>query len=62
MSDIVTASDGTQLDLGNLEQAFGYDGSGNCTTITIHYQGKTFVQTLTWTAGNMTDITGFIKQ
>lgn len=51
-----------QLPLANLTQVFGYDGSNNLVTITVEYQNETYVQTLTWTGGNMTNITPFEVQ
>jgi len=61
MSTIVTASDGTQIDLDNVTQAFAYSG-GFISTITIVYAGKTFVQTFTNNGTNITNISNWVKQ
>jgi YD repeat-containing protein len=62
MSSVVTANDGKQFDLDNVEQTFGYDGNGNLTTITVEVAGNTYVQTFTYTGSNLTNISGWIKQ
>jgi hypothetical protein len=50
-----------QLPLNDLEQAFGYSGD-NVTTITVVYQGVTYVQTLTYSGLNVTNISQFVPQ
>ena len=61
MSSTVTASDGTMIPLDSVEQDFAYSGS-LLTTITVVYQGKTFVQTFTYSGSNVATISGWIKQ
>lgn len=53
MSATVQGSDGTQIPLDSVTQAFAFSGDF-ISTITVIYQGKTFVQTFT---NNGTDIT-----
>lgn len=43
-------------------KTFAYDGSGNLTSVTALYDGKTYIQTLTYTAGKLTADSGFVKQ
>jgi len=59
MIETVLASDGTQLPLAQLEQIFVYGGSF-IDTITVVYETRTYVQTFTNDATNVTEITGWI--
>ena len=61
MSTVITANDGTQIDLDNVEQTFAY-GGGFVSTITVVYGGKTYVQTFTNNGTNITEISGWILQ
>ncbi len=61
MSTTVTASDGFQLDIESLPQAFTYSGS-NITKITIVVGPKTYVQTFTYTGSNVTAISNWVLQ
>lgn len=62
MSETVTTQpDGAQLPLDSLDQIFGYTGS-NVTTITVVYQGNTYVQTFTYSGSNITNISGWVLQ
>ena len=54
----VLASDGAALPLSNLPQVFANNGT-NITTITVVYAGKTYVQTLTYAAGFITNISAW---
>jgi hypothetical protein len=66
----VVASDNAIIFPDDLAQTLGYDGSGNVTTITIvvpatpgtTYAGGTYVQTLTYTSGNLTGVSKWVKQ
>lgn len=49
------------LPLDSLEQVFGYTGD-NLTTVTVEYQGVTYVQTLTYTGANVTSVSQFVPQ
>lgn len=66
MSEVVNVLNGAgimvALPVPNLNQEFEYDGSGNLITITVVYQTETYIQTLTWEGGNMTNITPFVVQ
>lgn len=61
MSETVQGSDGTQIPLDSVAQAFAYSG-GFLSTITVVYSGKTFVQTFTNNGTNITAISAWIKQ
>lgn len=66
MTDVVTASDGAQLDLSSLPQVLGYTGA-NLTTITVVASNqfgviKTYIQTLTYTGSNLTGISRWTVQ
>ena len=60
MSCVVTANDGTQIDLDNVDQVFAYS-AGFLHTITIVFAGHTYVQTFTNNSTNITEISGWIK-
>jgi len=59
MIETILADDGTQLPLAQLEQIFVYTGTF-VTTITVVYETRTYVQTFTNDATNITEITGWI--
>lgn len=50
------ATNGVFVPVGSLVQTLGYDGSNNLTTITVTYLGHTYVQTFTYTGGNLTGV------
>lgn len=64
------ASDNAIIFPDDLAQAMGYDGAGNLTTITVvvpptpgtSYGGGTYVQTLTYTSGQLTNVSRWVKQ
>jgi hypothetical protein len=56
------ASDGTTIPVDSLAQVLGYDGSGNLTSVTVVYRGDTYVKTLTYTSGNLTGVSVWVKQ
>lgn len=61
MSEIVTATDGTQIDLGNVPQTLAYSGT-NLLTITVTCPGKTsstYRQTFSYTGSNLTGISSW---
>lgn len=49
----MVADDGVPVPFDSLPQAFAYDGSGNLTTITVVYNGHTYVQTLTYAGSQL---------
>ncbi len=56
-------SDGYAIHPDSYAQALTYDSSGNPLTVTIVADnGATYVQTLTWTSGNLTAISKWVKQ
>lgn len=61
MSSIITANNGTQIDLDNVELTFAYSGSF-LMTITIVYAGETYVQTFTNNGTNITVISNWVVQ
>lgn len=64
-ADVAVASDGTVLPLPALQQVLGYDGSGNLTSVTVTYpvgSANTYKQTLSYTSGNLTNVSVYVKQ
>lgn len=47
---------------GDLPQTLAYDGSGNLSTITVTDGTDTWTQTLTYTDGNLTGVSAWVKQ
>jgi hypothetical protein len=58
---VVTASNGKQLNLCNSTQTFAFSG-GNLSTITVVYQGITYIQTFTYSGDTIATISPFIAQ
>ena len=56
------ASDGVGLPLDSLAQTFTYNGSNQELTDTVTYKGNTYVRTKTYTGGNLTGVSIFVKQ
>lgn len=50
------------LDPDNVPHVYGYDGSGKLITDTIVFGGPSFVKTYTYTNGNITNESGWVKQ
>lgn len=61
MSQTVVASDGTPLGLDSLPQTIAYSGSF-VSTITVVFNGNTYVQTFGNNGTNITSISGWVKQ
>jgi hypothetical protein len=61
MSDTVTASNGVQLPLGDLEQTFEYDGTF-VFTISVNYRDVVYIQSFSNDGTNITDISPWIAQ
>jgi hypothetical protein len=61
MSSTVQANDGAMLPLDSLPTAIVYSG-GFIQTLTVVYQGNTYVQTFTNNGLNIIAISGWIKQ
>jgi hypothetical protein len=64
MSETFATSGGVQqLPVGDLNTTFGYDGSGNMTTMTVVYRGVTYIKTLTYNgSGKCTNISEWVAQ
>lgn len=62
VSSSPVASDGVVIPMAAVAQAFAYNGSNQITTITVSYKGNVYVQTYTYTGGNLTGISLFVKQ
>jgi hypothetical protein len=60
-NDIVIGSDGNAIPITSVAHTYGYSGS-NIVTDTVVYQGKTYVQTFTYTGGNLTGVSLYVKQ
>ena len=57
------ANDGMLITPESYEQVLAYDVEGNLkTTTVVAHNGKTYVQTLTWTNGKLTKISKWIRQ
>lgn len=56
-----TADDGVVLPLESLAKSFGYAGD-NLTTVTVSYNGETYVKTLTYTGDKLTATSVWVKQ
>lgn len=57
----VTASDGFELDLNDLEQTLSWNGDGTIAYAEVSI-GGTYRQTYTYTAGKLTGISKWVKQ
>ncbi len=60
--NMTTDSAGNLVDAAALSHTFGYDGSGNLITDTATDGTTTWVKTLTYTAGNLTGESKWVKQ
>lgn len=57
------ANDGMPITPESYEQVLAYDVEGNLkTTTVVAHNGKTYIQTLTWTNGKLTKISKWIRQ
>lgn len=61
MSETVQASNGAMLPLSSLAQEITYDGS-LVETVTVVYQGITYVQTFTNNGTSITSCTNWVAQ
>jgi hypothetical protein len=53
--------DGADLPLDTLDQTFAYSG-GNLTSISVSYNGNTYIQSFTYTGSDLTSVSGWVKQ
>lgn len=60
--NVVQALDGTSFDLDSIPQTLVYNGVNKVDYIQVVYRANTYRQTYGYTAGNMTSISGWIKQ
>lgn len=61
MSETVTASNGAALPLSSLAQTLTYDGD-LVATVTVSYQGVTYIQTMTNDGTNITNVSNWVAQ
>jgi hypothetical protein len=61
VSETVVAEGGKLLPIDSLEQTFAYTGS-DLTSISVTYAGFTYVQTFTYDAGNLTNVSQWVQQ
>lgn len=61
LPEMVIASDGVLLPIGNLAKTYGQSG-GQINTITVSYAGETYVQTLTYSNGLVATESKWVKQ
>lgn len=62
LAGAAVGSDGVVLDLNSLAQTLAYNADGTINTITVTSGGNTYVQTMTYTGGNLTGISAWVKQ
>lgn len=53
---------GVMVDPSSLPHAYGYNGDGTLATDTVTVGDRTWVKTYTYTAGNLTSETGWVRQ
>lgn len=58
----ITASDGVNFELEDLDQTLTYNGDGTLNYIQVQYRGNTYRQTFTWVNGKNTAISRWVKQ
>ncbi len=58
----VTASDGTPLEISSLDQALGWNTDGTLGYLQVVSGGNTYRQSMTWTGGQLTAISKWVKQ
>lgn len=58
---MIDASDGTPIDLDDLDQTLSYT-SGVLQHIEVTYRGNVYRQTFTYTSGLVTGISSWVKQ
>lgn len=59
--EAVVASDGVGLPMSSLAQTMTYSGTA-LATISVTFNGNVYIQTYSYTSGNLTGISRFIKQ
>ncbi len=62
MSLTVTAQNGVPLPVDDLAQVFAYNVDGKVSSITVAYRGVTYIQTFTYSAGVLTNISQWVNQ
>lgn len=63
MSEYVTAYGGAQIPISDLAVAIGgYNGNGDPTTLTYVFQGITYIQTITYSGTQVTNVSQLIPQ
>lgn len=58
----ITASNGKQINLCNTTQTFAFNESSQLETITVVYQGVTYIQTFTYSGSDIDTISPYIAQ
>jgi hypothetical protein len=58
---VIKASDGKSVPVDSLDHAFAYV-NGTLSTDTVVFEGVTYVQTYTYTAGALTGMSKWVKQ
>ena len=61
MAQIVTATDGVQLDLDSLEQTLAYSGSQVTSITVLAPNGHSYIQTLTYSGSNLTGVSQWAR-
>lgn len=60
--ELVLGSDGDMIPLDSVEQVIARDGSGNITSITVRWKGKTYVRTISRTDGHISATSAWVLQ
>lgn len=60
--NVVQSLNGVSFDIDSLPQALAYNASNKIDHIDVVYRTKTYRQTFTYTAGNLTSISGWVEQ
>lgn len=55
-------SDGQSIDLDSAPTTYTYNGDGTVATATVTWAGKTYTQTYTYVASQLTNVSGWVKQ
>lgn len=58
----ITASDGVVVPVDSCAQVLTYNGDNTLNTISVSFNGSTYVQTYTYTSGKVTGISQWVKQ
>ncbi len=61
-TNCVTASDGVSIDPNSLAQTLSYNADGTLNYVQVVNGGLTYRQTMTWSSGQLTGVSNWVKQ